>query len=197
MKPVLPAEILDLHTYEQMRADIRREILAAKAPRRVHVGEHVTLFFENRRTVWYQVQEMLRTERIMDPAGILHEVETYNELLGGPGELGATLLIEIDDPTVRAVKLREWLELPRHVYARLADGTRIRPTFDPRQVGAERVSSVQYLKFPVGGLAPVAFGIDLRAAAAETALTPEQRGALEADLASDADAGGARRPSVR
>jgi hypothetical protein len=185
MTPVRREEILDLRTYEQMRDDIRREILAAKAPRRVHVGEHVTLLFENRRTVWYQVQEMLRTERITEPGGILHEVETYNELLGGPGELGATMLIEIDDPAVRAVKLREWLELPRHVYARMADGARIRPTFDPRQVGAERVSSVQYLKFPLAGQVPVALGIDLPAAAAETALTPEQRRALGADLAAD------------
>jgi hypothetical protein len=69
---------------------------------------------------------------------------------------------EIDDPAVRAVKLREWLGLPRPVYASLEDGTRVRPTFDPRQVGTERVSSVQYLKFPVRGRAPVAVGIDLR-----------------------------------
>jgi hypothetical protein len=184
MRPVQREEILDLATYERMREDVRREVIAAKVPRRVHVGPHVTLLFENRRTVWYQVQEMLRTERITDAAGIAHELETYNELLGGPGELGVTLLIEIDDPAVRAVKLREWRDLPRRVYARLEDGTRVRPTFDPRQVGTERLSSVQYMRFPVGGRVPVAIGIDLPAIAAETALTPEQRGALEADLAS-------------
>ena len=100
-------------------------------------------------------------ERITQAAGIAHEVAAYNELLGGPGELGATLLIEIDDPAVRAVKLREWLDLPRHVYARLEDGTRVRPSFGPRPVGTERVSSVQYLKLPVGGRVPVAIGIDL------------------------------------
>ena len=92
---------------------------------------------------------------------------------------------EIDDPAVRAVKLREWLDLPRHVYARLEDGTRVRPAFDPRQVGTERVSSVQYLKFAVGGRVPVALGIDLPAIAAETVLTPAERRALEADLAPD------------
>ena len=92
---------------------------------------------------------------------------------------------EIDDPAVRAVKLREWPDLPRHVYARLEDGTRVRPAFDPRQVGTERVSSVQYLRFSVGGQVPVALGIDLPAIAAETALTPEQRRVLEADLAPD------------
>ena len=142
MRPVRREEVLDLATYERMREDVRREVIAAKAPRCVHVGAHVTLLFENRRTVWYQVQEMLRAERITEAESIAHELATYNELLGGPGELGATLLIEIDDPAVRAVKLREWLGLPHHVYARLEDGTRDRPTFDPRQVGTERVSSV-------------------------------------------------------
>ncbi|HEX2501709.1 MAG TPA: DUF3501 family protein [Methylomirabilota bacterium] len=88
------------------------------------------------------------------------------------------------DPAGRGPALLEWLELPRHVYARLEDGARVRPTFDPRQVGTGRVSSVQYLKFPVEGRAPVTIGIDLPAAA-ETALTPEQREALAADLAAD------------
>jgi hypothetical protein len=183
MKPVRREELLDLRTYEQMRDDVRREVMAAKQPRRVHVGEHVTVLFENRRTVWYQVQEMLRAERITDEDAIRHELETYNELLGGPGELGATLLIEIDDPAVRAERLREWRELPAHVYARLPDGTRVRPAFDPRQVGADRLSSVQYLRFPVQGRAPVALGIDLPGLVAEAALSPAQQEALAADLA--------------
>jgi hypothetical protein len=75
---------------------------------------------------------------------------------------------EIDEPAVRAVKLREWLVLPRHVYASLEDGTRVRPAFDPQQVGTERASSVQCLKLVAG-----------------TPLTLAQHGALEADLASD------------
>jgi hypothetical protein len=185
MKPVQRAELLDLATYARMREDVRREVMAAKAVRRVHVGPYVTLLFENRRTVWYQIQEMLRAERITEEAGIAHELETYNEILGGPGELGATLLIEIDDPAIRAVKLREWRDLPRHVYARLEDDTRVRPTYDPRQVGAERLSSVQYVKFAVGGRVPMAVGVDLPALAGETTLRAEERRALEADLASD------------
>jgi Protein of unknown function (DUF3501) len=92
---------------------------------------------------------------------------------------------EIDDPAVRAVKLLEWIDLPRHVYARLEDGTRVRHAFDPRQLGADRVSSVQYLKFPVGGRVPVGFGIDLPQLTEETTLTSEQRRALEADVVPD------------
>jgi hypothetical protein len=185
MKPVGRAELLDLATYEGMRGDVRRELMAAKEVRRVHVGEHLTFLFENRRTVWYQIQEMLRTERITDEAAIAHELATYNELLGGPGELGATLLIEIDDPARRAQRLAEWRDLPAHLYARLPDGRRVRPTFDPRQVGETRLSSVQYLKFPVGGQVPVALGVDLPGLASETALASAQQRALQADLQAD------------
>jgi hypothetical protein len=184
MRAVRRGELVDLELYERMRDDVRREVLEAKRARRVHIGSHLTLLFENHRTVWYQIQEMLRTERITEEAAIAHELLTYNELLGGPGELGATLLIEIDDPAVRAARLHEWRALPHHVYAVLPDGTRVRPAFDPRQVGEERLSSVQYLKFGVGGHAPVAVGVDLPGLTAETALGPEQRQALAADLAS-------------
>ena len=80
------------------RATIRPRVLAEKSRRRVHVGGLLTFLFENQDTVRYQVQEMMRIERIVKEADILHELATYNELLGGHGELGATLLIEIDGP---------------------------------------------------------------------------------------------------
>jgi hypothetical protein len=185
MRGVRRSELLDLATYERMRDDIRRDVIAAKQARRVHVGPHLTFLFENRRTVWYQIQEMLRAERITDEAAIEHELRTYNEILGGPGELGATLLIEIEDPAVRAVKLQAWRDLPAHVYARLEDGRRVRPTFDPRQVGADRLSSVQYLKFPTGGAVPKALGVTWPGEEHEAALAAEQRAALAADLAAD------------
>jgi hypothetical protein len=185
MKPVPRHAIVDHVTYEEsVRPELRQRVLAAKTPRRVHVGEHFTFLFENALTMQYQIQEMVRVERLVREADILHEVETYNGLLGGDGELAATLMIEIDDPAVRAVKLREWLRLPEHVYVVLDDGSRVRPTFDPAQVGADRVSSVQYLKFPVGGRVPAAVGVDLPGAEAETRLTAEQRAALAEDLAS-------------
>jgi uncharacterized protein DUF3501 len=185
MKPVPRHAIIDHVTYEEsVRPALRQRVLAAKAPRRVHVGEHFTFLFENTLTMQYQIQEMVRVERLVREADILHEVETYNDLLGGDGELAATLMIEIDDPSVRAVKLSEWLHLPEHIYVVLDDGSRVRPTFDPAQVGADRVSSVQYLKFLVGGRVPTAVGVDLPGAEAETRLTAEQRAALAEDLAS-------------
>jgi hypothetical protein len=185
MKPVERAEILDYITYNERREALRAEALAIKARRRVQLHEHVTFLFENRDTVRYQVQEMMRTEQIVKEADILHELETYNELLGGDGELGCTLLIGIEHESERAVKLREWRALPERVYARLADGTRVRPTFDPRQVGDERLSSVQYLKFPVGREAPVALGVDLPGMTGEVELDEDQRMALQEDLDAD------------
>ena len=183
MKPVARSAIVDYVTYEDVRNEMRERVLAAKALRRVHVGEHLTFLFENALTVQYQVREMMRVERLVREADIVHELDTYNMLLGGDGELGATLLIEIDDQALRAVKLREWLALPRHVYATLEDGTRARAIFDPAQVGEERLSSVQYLKFPVGGQVPVALGVDLPDLRQETQLSKEQRAALAEDLA--------------
>lgn len=156
-------------------------IFAIKAPRRVHAGV-LTFLFENEETVRYQVQEMMRAERIVREKDIQHELDTYNELLGEPGELGACLLIELDDPAERQVKLREWVDLPRHVYMRLADGRRVPASFDGRQVSDGKLSSVQYIKFRVGEGVPVAVGCDLPALTVETELTPEQREALLSDL---------------
>lgn len=183
MRPVRREELMDLATYERARPEIRAAVLEAKRPRRIHVGNVLTFLFENTATIRYQVQEMIRAERITGEAEIRHELDTYNDLLGGPGELGCSLLIEIPDPAERDVKLRDWLGLPGHLYAKLEDGTKVRPTFDPRQVGTDRLSSVQYLKFAVGGRAPVALGSDLPQLAVEAALSPEQRAALAADLA--------------
>jgi len=182
MKPVQRSDIVDYQTYEETRAEFQEEVFAAKSPRRVHVGDCFTFLFENALTVRYQVLEMMRAEKIVREKDILHELETYNALLGGDGELGCTLLIEIDDPEMRSVKLREWLALPEHIYARLDDGVKIRPEFDRSQVGRDRLSSVQYLKFPVQGKVPVAIGIDLRGIEAETRLSDDQKAALLEDL---------------
>ena len=184
MKPVERADIVDYVTYEERRDGIRQAAMREKAGRRIHVGPHLTFLFETRETIRYQIQEMMRAERIVREADIVHEIETYNEILGGPGELGCTLLIELDDPAVRAEKLVRWVDLPQHLYAKLADGTTARPTFDPRQVGEGRLSSVQYLKFAVGAQVPVAIGCDdadpeLRH---ETTLTDAQKASLQRDL---------------
>ena len=175
MRPVRRGELLDLSTYERSRDEIRRAVLEAKARRRVHVGGVLTFLFENTATMRYQVQEMMRAERMTREEDVRRELETYNELLGGKGELGASLLIELPEPEERDRKLREWLALPAHLYVKLPGGEKIRARYDARQVGEGRLSSVQYLKFDVRGEVPVAVGSDLPALLVETALAEDLR----------------------
>ena len=182
MKHVSRKEILDYVTYEDQRSEIREKIMKIKELRRINVGGILSFLFENIDTVRYQIQEMIRVERIVKEADIHHEIKTYNELLGKPGELGCTLLIEIDDPTERDEKLTQWLDLPKHLYIKLDDGTRIRATFDERQIGDGRLSSVQYIKFNTEGKIPLAIGSDYPLFKMETFLTPKQKKALSDDL---------------
>ena len=109
---------------------------------------------------------------------------TYNALLGGPGQLGCCLLIEIDDPVVRDTRLREWRALPAYVYIRCEGGATVRPTVDPAQVDEHRISAVQYLKFHLDDWRPISVGCDLPGLIAETTLNREQRDALNDDLRS-------------
>jgi hypothetical protein len=95
------------------------------------------------------------------------------------------LLIEISDPAERDVKLREWVALPKHLYVKTEDGEKHRARYDERQIGTDRLSSVQYLRFDVKGRLPIAVGTDLPAFTTETTLEGEQREALRQDLASD------------
>ena len=182
MKSVQRSEIVDYVTYEETREAFQKEVFAAKARRRIHLGEYFTFLFENTLTVRYQIQEMMRVEKIVKEKDILHELKTYNGILGGNGELGCSFLIEIDDPKERDLKLREWINLPEHIYAELPDGTKVNPSFDETQRGSTRLSSVQYLKFPVKGIVPLALGIDLPGCEGKVYLTGDQKAALQEDL---------------
>lgn len=185
MRKLTRRDLDDFQTYEDHRSEEQVRIFRIKAPRRIHVGEVLTFLFENTDTVRYQVQEMMRAERIVREADIQHEIDTYNELLGGPGELGATLLVELEDEATRPETLRRWIALPRHVYVRLEGGEKVYASFDPRQVGEDRLSAVQYLKFATGGRVPIAAGADHPDVTAETTLTAAQRQALAEDLEED------------
>jgi Protein of unknown function (DUF3501) len=146
MQPVHISEISTIADYEMERETLRPRMIALKNRRRIRLGDHLTFLFENHATVRYQIQEMMRIERIVKLRDIAHEVETYNELIPSPGELAASLLIEYETPMERAVKLRELLGLENHIWLDVAD-ERTRATFDGRQIATDRVSSVQYVKF--------------------------------------------------
>lgn len=183
MRLVQRAEIVDYATYEDGRDEVRALVMKAKALRRVHVGEYITLLFENHLTVRYQIQEMVRAERMVRETDIVHEINTYNELLGKNGELGCTLLVEIEDAALRDQKLQEWWKLPESMYLLLKNGTRVPASFDERQRGEGRLSSVQYLKFDTRGETPTAAGVDLAELQVRAPFTDDQREALRSDLA--------------
>ena len=182
MKKVARSELLDWMTYTDRRDAIRSEAMRAKDERRVHVGAYLTFLFENHVTIRYQVQEMMRIERLVREADVVHELETYNRLIGDEGELGCTLLVEIEDAIERDAKLQQWLALPDHVYVAFEDGTRAYAAVDDDQRTLGRLSTVQYLKFVTRGRVPVAVGCDHEAIRAEARLDPRQHAALAADL---------------
>jgi len=183
MKRIRRSDIVDYQTYDEIRTEFRARAMAEKDRRRIHVGPCFTFLFENELTLRYQIQEMMRAERIVREKEILREIETYDALLGKWGELPCTLLVELDDPTERELNLRRWRDLPEHIYLRLPGGGLVRPSIDEGQRDAHRISSVQYLKFPVGDKIPVALGIDLPGISSETIFTEEQRATLSEDLA--------------
>ncbi len=147
MRPVDISEIKNIAEYELIRPGWRPLVMALKDRRRVPVGDHLTFLFENRETVRYLIQEMMRIERIVRPEDIAHEVETYNDLIPARAGLSASLLIEYTTPEERAVRLRELIGLENHVWLDVGGGGRTRACFDTRQISTDRLSAVQYVKF--------------------------------------------------
>jgi hypothetical protein len=144
-------DILPLADYERVRQILRPLFIHEKERRRLAVGSHLTFIFENTQTSWYQVEEMIRTERMTDSTAIQHEIETYNELIPAPGELVATLLIEYSDPTEREAALRRLVGLERHLWLVLGE-KKIAANFDDRQMSTEKISAVQFVRFPLKGV---------------------------------------------
>jgi hypothetical protein len=168
MRPVSLADILDIAQYEKQRPGLRPRYLELKARRRMSVGPHLTLLWENRDTAWYQIEEMMRIERIDDEEAIRHEIDTYNDLVPGDGELKATMLLELPEPAERDAKLRALTGLERCVHLRVGDAHDVRAGFDARQMNAEKLSSVQFVTFALGGDARSAL---LAGASAEMVIT--------------------------
>jgi hypothetical protein len=148
MTVVSRGEILGLAEYEQIREPFRRRIMALKQARRVALGTNITVLFENHDTALFQIQEMLRTERITAEKAILHELETYNELVPGPSELSATIFIEYPEREQRERMLVALAGVESAFYVRAA-GERMAVVPDSRGTEPGRTMAVQYVKFPL------------------------------------------------
>jgi hypothetical protein len=170
MQPLTRADLMPLETYAVERPAFRARVLAHKRTRRLPLGPHVTLLFEDRLTVQYQIQEMLRIERIFEPAGIQAELDAYNALVPGGGDLRATLLIEYPDAVQRRTALATLGGIEDRVFAEVEGIGRATTHADedlPRSSGA-RTAAVHFLRFAFAREATaalragagLAFGID-------------------------------------
>lgn len=137
--------------YERERPDFRRHIISMKHRRRVLVGDHCSVHFESRDTMRYQVQEMLRAENSWGNATALaDELEAYNPLIPGDGDLSATLMFEYETPEERAEFLPKFVGIDRHVWLHVGDAERVLAVLDRGQIDDDKVSSVQYARWRLG-----------------------------------------------
>jgi hypothetical protein len=197
MSRITLAEIKDLVAYEKVREDMRARVIELKNARRIAVGDNVTVLFENRQTVVYQIQEMIRTERIVDEAKIQDEIDAYDVLLPASGELSATLFIEIPEiARMTTAQMREavnrfqgldrdsvWLHLGR---------TKVPARFESGKSKEEKMAAVHYVRFvlpPEGRAAladanqPVWLTVEHPRYQAEATVPPALRAEMAKDLA--------------
>lgn len=159
MEAIRREEIKDLTAYERMRPEFRKRIIALRRERRIAAGGRISVVFENRDTVLYQIQEMLRAERIVDEGAIQHELDTYNELLPKSRSLAGTLFIELTESERIREELEEFLGLDRgeHVWFELGGTERAPARFADGQSEEGRISSVHYVQFPFSSEGAAAF----------------------------------------
>lgn len=147
MKKVTLEDIRGLTAYEKVREEFRRGIIELKKTRRLAVGDKVSLLFENRDTVIFQIQEMLRAERITDLDKIREEIEVYNGLIPGPDELSATLFLEIENQNRIREELLKFLGIDEVVYLNFGNRS-IHARFEPGHSKEDKIAGVQYVRFP-------------------------------------------------
>ncbi len=191
MRKLTMADIKDLREYERERDEFLAEIIATKKRRRIPIGDLTTIVFENAATMRFQIQEMARAERMLRDEQIAHEVETYNELIPGDGELSGTLFIEIDDDESLNYWLPRLVDIQDHVHIAVGDEVVTgRPEDVERLTRPDTTTTVHYLKFALTPQQQQAFGdgpvrvlIDHPEYEAATTLTAEQRDELVGDFA--------------
>jgi hypothetical protein len=190
---ITPASLMTLEAYAKARNEFRARVIAHKRDRTVHLGEHVTLLFEDELTMRYQIQEMLRIEKIFEEAGIRDEIEAYLPLVPDGSNFKATMLIEYEDADERkralarlkGIEDRAWIAVEGHArVAAIADE-------DLDRENDEKTSSVHFLRFELTAAmatslkagAALAIGVDHPALSASIPAVGEAtRAALLLDL---------------
>ena len=163
-------DLWSLEQYAEERPAFRARVLEHKKTRQLALGEHARLYFEDALTIKYQIQEMLRIERVFEAAGIREELEAYNPLIPDGSNWKATFMIEYPDAELRARRLAEMIGIEEKVWLQVGDGERIFPIADEDldRATADKTSSVHFLRFELApemiseahAGAPVFAGID-------------------------------------
>ncbi|HZA54856.1 MAG TPA: DUF3501 family protein [Candidatus Udaeobacter sp.] len=146
MNKIALEDIMGLAAYEKVREKFRQRIIELKKKRRVAVGDKVSLVFENRDTVIFQIQEMIRAEKITDLDKIREEIEVYSNLLPQPGELSATLFLEIEDQIRLREELLKFLGIDEAVFLKVGNHS-IHARFEEGRSKEDKISAVQYVRF--------------------------------------------------
>jgi len=187
------ASLMTLETYARERPQFRAKVIAHKKDRTVHLGEHVTLVFEDELTIRYQVQEMLRIERIFEEEGIQEELAAYKPLVPDGRNLKATMMIEYPDPAERSRQLSELIGIEDRVSIQVDSHERVWAVADEdlERENEEKTSAVHFLRFELDEAmvralkkgAGLAIGVDHPRYTAEVEAPPPVREALVKDLA--------------
>ncbi|WP_375739017.1 DUF3501 family protein [Pseudomonas boanensis] len=192
MRPLAREDLLTLESYAQQRTEFRARVMAHKKARTVHIGDHLTLIFEDRLSIQYQVQEMLRIERLFEPDAIQDELDAYNPLIPSGSDLRATLLLEYPDVEQRKRELMRLRDI-EHAFQLSIDGfppvLAIADEDLPRS-NEEKTAAVHFLRFPLAATqiaawragATVTLASTLPALPVQVVLSREQWLALAADF---------------
>ena len=193
MPHITRESLLTLEGYAKVRPTMRAEIMAHKKNRMVTFGDHITLIFEDEKTMRYQIQEMLRAERTFEEAGIQDELDAYNPLVPDGSNWKATMMIQYSDPDERKVALAKLKGIEDRVWVQVADQPRVHAIADEdlERENEEKTSSVHFLRFELDATsiaaaksgAAIRMGIDLAAYTVEPmTLADNTRAALVVDL---------------
>lgn len=149
MQKLTVNDLMSLEDYARARAQFRHTVMQQKKHRFIALGAHARLLFENRQTIQYQIQEMLRIERIFKPEGIEEELSAYNPLIPDGCNLKATLMLEYADPDVRKMELAKLIGVENKVWLQVGDDEKVYPICDEdlERDNEEKTSSVHFLRF--------------------------------------------------
>ena len=149
MEKITQEQLHPLEKYAQIRKDFRAEVMEHKKDRQLAIGPHVTLYFEDRMTIQYQIQEMLRVERIFEADGIREELDAYNPLIPDGRNLKATMMIEYEDPQERAQRLAELVGIEDAVWLQVGDLGKVKAIADEdlERATEDKTSAVHFLRF--------------------------------------------------